>query len=108
MSNGSPPNGPRPLKRNPSGRSKRGTHKRNRSRQMNTLLTVLKAVDALGAKNKEFSTAQVRDYAGISASQAYTWLQVLRAHEFVSCRIVKTNLAGDYRWKRQMRIVKVK
>ena len=87
----------------------RGSYKRGRSRVMDTLLRILKAVDKIGAKGREFSTSELRDAAGISPSQAYVWLQILRAHGFVSGRIVKANRpAGDWRWTRKFRIVRIK
>ena len=92
-----------------SGRSpsKRGTGKRNRSRQMNTLLKVIKAVDKLGSRGREFGTVQLQEATGISFSQAYSWLQVLRAHGFVTAElVVMTRPGGDWRWKRKFKIVK--
>lgn len=114
MSKKSPTNGPKSSRgtQSPaSGRSSsaRGSYKRKRGGTMSTLVSILKAVDALGAKGKEFGTSDLRDHAKISAGQAYMWLQVFRAHDFVSGRLVTTGRpSGDWRWKRKFRIVRTK
>jgi len=102
----SPPNGPKTPQATPSGRSSsaRGSHTRNRSRQMDALVSVLAAVEELGMRGREFGTTEVRDYAKISASQAYTWMQVLRTHGFVEGKIT-TEGVGNWRWKRCFRFV---
>ena len=92
-----------------SGRSpiKRGSGKRNRSSQMNTMLKVLRAVDKLGSRGRAFGTTQLQEAVGISYSQAYSWLQVFRAHKFVTAELVASNRPiGDWRWKRCYKIVK--
>ena len=108
-----PPNGPRPSKVSSpaSGRSsaKRGSFTRNRSRQMDTLVAILAAVSKLGVGGKEFSTSELREKVGCSRSQAYTWLQVLRTHGFVSARLISTRRpSGDWRWKRRFKITRIK
>ncbi len=107
----SPPNGPKSPRSAPaSGRSsgKRGSFTRNRSKLMNSLVQVLATVNKVGAKGHEFSTSELREASGVSRSAAYTWLHVLRAHGFVSARIVKSDRpSGDWRWKRRFRILKV-
>ena len=110
MSKSLPPSGPKSLRgAKASDRSsfKRGSATRNRSSQMNTMVKMLLAADKLSARGQEFSTSDAQKTAGISYSQAYAWLQVLRTHKFVSARIVKSNRpSGDWRWKRRFRIVK--
>jgi len=101
MSKSPPQSGPKSPKSSTSGRSsyKRGSHKRNRSSQMNTLVSMLLTVDKLGERGREFSTTEAQKEADISFSQAYTWLQVLRAHKFVAARLVTSNRpSGDWRW----------
>jgi DNA-binding transcriptional ArsR family regulator len=93
-----------------SGRSSRarGSFKRNRSKQMTTLVLILATVNKVGAKGREFSTSELREAADVTRSQAYTWLQVLRTHGFVTARLVKSGRSsGDWRWKRRFRILKV-
>ncbi len=106
----SPQNGPKHSSRgSASGRSsgKRGTGKRNRSSQMNTMLKVLRAVDKLGSRGRTFGTVQLQEEIGISYSQAYSWLQMFRAHRFVTAElVVMTRPGGDWRWKRCYKIVK--
>jgi hypothetical protein len=93
-----------------SGRSSstRGSFKRKRSSQMDTLVSVLEAVDQLGARGREFGTTELRQKTGLAPSQAYTWLHVLRAHNFVSARLVASRRpSGDWRWKRKIKLVKL-
>ena len=74
---------------------------------MNTLLTVLKAVNKLGSRDRTFGTTRLQEEAEISFSQAYSWLQVLRAHGFVTAELVAGNRpSGDWRWTRKFKIVK--
>lgn len=106
MSTRTPQNGSESLPA--SGRS-RGSGTRNRSRTINTLITVFKAVDKLGVNGKEFGTTELSKKAGISTTQAYTWLQALRAHGLVGSRLVRRGRpSGDWRWKRRYRIIKVR
>lgn len=80
---------------------------RRRGRQMETLLLVFDAVDALGARGREFGTTDVQKMAGISFSQAYGWLHALRDHGFVEGRLDKSvRTLGDWRWKRKFKLVK--
>ena len=74
---------------------------------MNTLVSVLAAVNKVGAKGREFSTSELREAAGVSRSAAYGWLHVLRTHGFVTARLVASDRpSGDWRWKRRFRILK--
>lgn len=76
---------------------------------MNALLAVLKAVDELGAGGQEFGSTAVLKKTGLSPSQNYGWLHVLKGHGFVTARLEKaTRPQGDWRWKRQFRIVKLR
>lgn len=101
--------GSTPQSRTPGRARQRGSGTRNRSRTMNTLVSVLTAVDKLGVRGRSFGTSDVRDVAGISSSQAYTWLQVLRAHDFVTAQFILSDRpTGVWKWKRCFRIVKIK